>query len=144
MPRSQKQKNTQAALLMALVIVCIAVASWFYLKQMGFGRSKGGYKNVTYTDALIECQEYTKERFGESLQRLTFDAHSSRWERAGDVYKLFFTADIARRSGDTAEFFIACDISGSSGKLRDYDSLENKPQKPEAQRMNDGGLFGWP
>ena len=148
MPQSQKQKNTRAALLMAVIIVCVAVASWFYLQQMGMGRSKGVYKNVTFTDALLECQSYTRERYGDSLKRLTFDAHSSRWEQAAGVYKLFFAADMAGRSAapgdETSEFFIACDISGRSGKLRDYDALQNKAQKPEAQRMNDGGLFGWP
>lgn len=148
MPNKQKQKNARAALVMAGVIVCVAVASWVYLEQMGFGRVAGGYKNVTFTDALIECQDFTKERYGDNLKRLTFDAHSSRWEQDRGAYKLFFTADMVGRgsktSSDTSEFFISCDISGRSGKVRDFDSLENKAQKTEAQRMNDGGLFGWP
>lgn len=146
MPRSQKQKNTSAALIMAVLIVCVAVASWFFLQQ--FGRTEGGYKNVTFTDALLECQAFVKERYGPSLRRLTLDSHSSRWDDRRGEYQLFFTADIgaadAPAGAEIAEFFIACDISGSSGKLRDFDALENKELKPEAQRMNDGGIFGWP
>ena len=135
------------ALIMTAIIICAAVASWFFLSPNYTEQSDHKkYRNVTYTDALLSCQKYSYERYGQTLKYLTLDNHSSRWEQKVGQYKLFFDAEIAGKTpaSPTIKISIACDVSGSSGKIRDYDMQEDKSLKTKAERMKDGGLFGWP
>ncbi|BCD96061.1 hypothetical protein [Marinagarivorans cellulosilyticus] len=146
MVRAKKaNQNIRTALAMALVIISVAVASWFYMQHFSAGGRKV-YRNVTFTDALLECQAFTAERYGPRLKRLTMDSHSSRWEQRLGVYKVFFTATMQAGPdpADTREYWVACDVSGGAGKVRDFDMLEDKGGKSEVQRRNDGGMFGWP
>lgn len=141
-------KNISTAIVLAVLIICVAIASWLYMDYVkGMVREDKTYKNVTFTDALLTCQNYTRERYGASLKRLTMHNHSSRWDQSTRQYKIFFKADIQGKNlmQPAAEFWLACDVSGRSGKIRDYDAQEDKGLKSEAQRMNnDGGMFGWP
>ena len=144
------RNNSHTAIVMAVAIICVAVASWFYIQQMDISLSGKGYKNTTFTDALLLCQKTAKERFGSNLKRITLDSHSSRYDHSIGRYKIFFTATISRtlrKKGAKPEqvpFFLVCSVSGRSGKLRDFDALEDKSDKPEAQRKDKGSLFGWP
>jgi hypothetical protein len=148
MPKSQSAlKNVSTAMVLAGFILCVAIASWFYVNKIkGMVREDKAYKNVTFTDALLTCQNYSRERYGAKLKQLTMHKHSSRWDQSAGQYKIFFRADILGKNPalPAAEFWLACDVSGSSGQVRDYDAQENKGLKSEAQRMNDSGMFGWP
>lgn len=146
MARGQKaNQNIRTALVMALFIICVAVASWFYMQHFTMGSK--GYRNVTFTDALLECESFTRQRYGPRLKRLTIDDHSSRWEQRSGEYKVFFTATMqaGEEATDTREYWVSCDVSGSAGRVSDYDMLEDKGAKSEVQRrQGGGGMFGWP
>ena len=138
---------------MGLLIVVIAIASWLYMSRIDVIMGKidsEGYRNVTFTDAMLTCQRYIRERYKDRVRQVTLDSHSSRWEQSAGQYKLFFRAVIAGRkktnsqSNSTADFWINCDVSGRKGSIRDFDVIEDKSQKSEVQRRDDGGLFGWP
>jgi hypothetical protein len=135
------------ALIMTAIIICTAVASWFFFSSNYEAKNdRKKYRNVTYADALLTCQNFSYERYGQGLKHLTLDTHSSRWEQRVEQYQLFFNAEIAGKTitAPTMKISIACDVSGRSGKIRDYDMQEDKSLKTKAERMKDGGLFGWP
>ncbi|HEY7773520.1 MAG TPA: hypothetical protein VIC26_10065 [Marinagarivorans sp.] len=143
--RDRSKRNVRTAIAMLVVILCIAVASWLYMSYFSAGAGRETYQNVTFTDALLECRNYTHERYGDSLQYLVMDDHSSRWEQRSGVYKVFFKATLrSEGSAEPRTFWVACDVSGQRGTIRDYDVSEEKATKNGAQRRNDGGIFGWP
>lgn len=145
--------NSRTAIILAVLIVVLAIASWLYMSRidMILGKADGeGYRNVTFTDAMLTCQNFARERYGARIRQLTLDSHSSRWEQRTGQYKLFFRTTMTGRGSTskgvspTADFWINCDVNGRRGKVRDFDLIEDKTQKNEAQRKRDGGLFGWP
>ena len=143
--RDHSKRNVRTAIAMLVVTLCIAAGSWLYVSYFAASNRDKAYKNVTFTDALLECRQYTRERYGDSLQHLVMDDHSSRWEQSSGVYKIFFKATLSRKgSAEPREFWVACDVSGERGKIRDYDESEQRGTKSGVQRRNDGGIFGWP
>lgn len=145
--KSKNTKNVSTAIVLLVIMMIVAVASWFYIDQMSLSAQQDkSYRNVTFTDALLKCRAFSEARYGAKLKSLTFDSHSSRWEQKSGQYKVFFKAVMSsgKPRAVASEFWVMCDISGRNGSVRDYDLLEDKNLKTEAQRADSGGLFGWP
>jgi hypothetical protein len=137
-------QHARTAFAMAVVIIGVAIASLLYFQRMNLKVSEV-YRNVTFTDALLACREYTDGRYGANLKQLVLDDHSSRWEQKDGVYKLFFKATLVSVSHSSSqECWVSCAVSGDTGEIRDYDLIEDKSLKTEAQRRDDGNIFGWP
>ncbi|WP_053981758.1 hypothetical protein [Marinagarivorans algicola] len=143
----RRMRNVSTAVALLVVMIVVAVASWFYMRQMSSSAQQDkAYRNVTLTDALLKCREFSEQRYGTKLKSLTFDSHSSRWDQQSGQYKVFFTAVMSsgKRGAISSDYWVSCDVSGRNGSVRDYDMLEDQSLKTEAQRADSGGMFGWP
>ena len=145
-------KTTGIAILLLFVIVCGFVATLLFRDNLdlagffgGVGGGSGGYKNVTLTDAAIECQTFAEEKFGERLRFITLDRHSSRYDERSNRFKMYYRLDLYGRnktSGQTTEYFLNCFVHASRGSVTHFESVENKRQDPEAHRKPGSGFFG--
>lgn len=148
--KSQVQKKQERmVLLVAVGIIGLSVATTLYFSDFllsKFGADgDGGYRNVTFTDALVKCQKKTRETYDGELSNITFDDHSSRFDQSANQYKIFFKADMIEHDDDSdGGFYINCFVSARTGRIGDFEGMEQKANRAEPLRRNDGGLFGWP
>ncbi|GAB1255848.1 hypothetical protein NBRC116494_03500 [Aurantivibrio plasticivorans] len=150
--RSSNTKNTSVAVLLLFVIVCGFVATLVWRGDLdlisffgGGNAGSNGYKNVTLTDAAMECQNFAQEKFGKRLRFITLDRHSSRYDERSNRFKMYYRLDLYGRnssSGETTEFFLNCFVHASRGSITHFESVENKQEQPGARRQSDGGFFG--
>lgn len=132
----------------ALFIIAVSVFSTLWFSGILFrgAGSSGNYQNITFTDALITCEAESREQYGDKLLRIVNDDHSSRYDGKSNQYKIFFKATMASQKSESgiSEFFINCYVNADRGRIADYDVYENKEQRTEAIRKDEGGMFGWP
>jgi hypothetical protein len=104
------------------------------------------YQNVTFTDAVIQCQNAARAQFDVLLQTLTMDDLSSRQDHDSELYRIFFNAQVAKSPNDpdAVEFYISCLVNARHGNIAEYNALEKKERASEPIRKNKGGIFGWP
>lgn len=147
--KSALQKRQERYVIMAAVgVVVLSVATTLLfsdvLLQTLSGEGGQGYRNTTFTDAVIACRGQSQSTYANQLQHLTLDDHSSRMDNAANQYKIFFKANIAKRNAQGGEFYINCYVNAESGRIAYFEGMEQKSAPTEAIRRNDGGLFGWP
>ena len=114
---------------------------------LGGGASDDDYRNVTLTDAQLECEKEAREEFGERLWIITLDSHSSRYEGNINRYKMFFNLDVYPERGKNTNiavpYLLNCTVHGSRGFVTHFESLEYKDFKPQPQRKPEGNIFGF-
>ena len=137
-----------------LVIICsgiflvLASITATYLLKTGSlsGDADGnGYKNITFTDAVISCEKRVKDQFNDRLITFEVDNHSSRYENKLFIYKIFLKAKIVTKNnkhGNT--HFINCFIASSDGQISKFDVFEETEQETEAVTEKETNAFGWP
>lgn len=148
-----KKKQERLVVIAAFGIVAVSIITTLYITGVSSslgGRESSGYNNVTFTDAVITCEEQTRQAYKGELQSLVLDDHSSRFEQRSNTYKIFFNASMggksSRNRGEAGPsvFFINCYVNGSQGRISSYEAYEDKEMTTKAIRKDDGGLFGWP
>lgn len=149
-PKNKRQKKQEVLVIVgALGVIVASVVTTLFLSGFlmdQFSSEDGGYKNVTFTDALLTCDQYTRQSFSGKLTRLNVDDHSSRFDPSSNQYKIFYMAEAKSSDSETGmgEFYVNCFVNAERGKVAYYESLEKKDAKTEAIRKQRGGLFGWP
>lgn len=129
----------------AIAVILTAVfTTWYFsdaLLETLNGDSQEGYKNVTFADAVVQCQQKAQAEFPKGLTQVTLDDHSSRFDSLGKRYRLFFTVAIG--GGSEAELYLRCTVS-TRGRILNF-TVDSKQLAPtEAGRKDKGGVFGWP
>lgn len=148
-PKNERKPAPERILLwVAVGIALISVLATLWLSGV-FGpepRKTPGYRNITFTDALVACEDKARATHGDSLQQLVVDDHSSRFDTRTDRYKIFFTATMASFNEESAvaEFYINCFVSTYRGRITSFEIYENKEDSTDAIRQDEGGIFGWP
>lgn len=145
---TQQKRQERLVVIGAVGVVALSVVTTLLFSDVLLnklaGNGDGGYKNTTFTDAVISCRAHSQKAYGRQLEQLTLDDHSSRMDDAANQFKIFFKAMMVKRSDDSGEFYINCYVSAESGRITYYEGMEQKSSPTEAIRRNDGGLFGWP
>jgi hypothetical protein len=151
MAKSKKNitgKQKTLVIILALAIVAASAATTLYFSDLLFGGSGGdagpGFKHVTFTDAYLECKNYTRERYASRMQRLIDDDHSSRYDHATNQFKIFFQLEMTKPSGARAAlpYWVNCFVNASNGKISNFEVGEAK--NDPAPRPGGSGAFGWP
>lgn len=129
----------------AIAVILTAVFStWYFsgaLLEALDGDSQESYKNVTFADAVLQCQQKAQAEFPKGLTQVTLDDHSSRFDSTGKRYRLFFTVAIGGNS--EAGLYLRCTVN-TRGRILNF-SVDSKQSEPtEAGRKDKGGVFGWP
>lgn len=142
------QRKRQERLILALGagIIAASVVTTVWISGVLGGRgSTSGYQNVTFTDAVLNCESQVRQTYRSQLQNLTLDDHSSRFDQPSYQYKIFFKAQMSSKAGTTAsDFYLNCYVSADRGNIATLDAYEQKEAQTEAIRKDQGGLFGWP
>lgn len=124
----------------ALGIVVLSVACTLYYTGVLSHDVGGepGYKNITYTDAVVSCENHAHQVFGAGLAQLTVDDHSSRMEHQANRYFIFFRAVVDKG------VYINCFVDPSDGGVTKFEVRPQDVPDPNAQMKDSGSLFGWP
>lgn len=147
--KQQKQRKQEKLVIGgALFIIALSIITTLWVSGVLFSSGDKGpaYKNVTFTDALITCENETRASYGSKLMRLVPDDHSSRYDSSSNQFKIFFKAAMTSSKSESGigEFYINCYVNAERGRIADYDVYEQKDSPTEAIRKDEGGLFGWP
>ena len=130
------------------IVVTLGVRGSIDLSVFGIGEGNdGGYRNITLTDAQLECEKEARKEFGERLRFITVDSHSSRYDQKLNRYKMFFGLDVYPKRGKNRDiavhYFLNCFVHGSRGSVTHFESLEDKEVASEPQRKPEGNIFGF-
>lgn len=146
--KTHAQKNTQN---IVVILVAVAVIVISGILTVGFsnlsltgGSDSDMYKNVTFTDAVLTCEQKVKKEFGSSLSQSVVDNHSSRYENNVGLYKIFIQAYEKNKKGVT-EHYVTCYVAARNGKVDTFEVFENK-EAPQGKAIKKNGdkLFDWP
>jgi len=130
------------------ILVTLGVKGYVDLSVVGIGSGNSGasYRNITLTDAQLECEKEARKDFGERLRLITVDSHSSRYDEKLNRYKMFFHLDVyPKRDKDsiTVPYFLNCYVHGSRGSVTHFESLEDKEVTTQPLRKPEGNMFGF-
>ncbi|WP_075184899.1 hypothetical protein [Teredinibacter haidensis] len=145
---SRKQNVLVFVAALAIIILSV-VATLFVSERMangGFGSSgKDGYQNITFTDAVVTCRDYTDSSFGGRQRTLEVDDHSSRFDQREFLYKIFLKVETPTQKGTgLALHYVNCFVSSSSGRISKFEAYEDKEESVSPVTENDTNMFGWP
>ncbi len=137
----------------AIMVVIISVAATFMFWSyryggFGFGIGEGGevVRNVTFSDAVITCQDEARAKLGTDLISISVDDHSSRYEYKSNLYKLFYNALVQNGRSETGRINLAvyCFVRADHGRVTHFEQVEQKENGEASPRKSGNGLFGWP
>lgn len=139
-----------AVVLIAIVVVVSSVMITIFFSDSGVNPWRGGedtgYQNVTFTDALLNCESETKDLYGSQIKHLVYDSHSSRYDERQFLYKLFFTLDLKKGGEDSREtslIYINCYIKAQNGRLAKYEVFEQVEEVTTPTTKSEPSIFGW-
>ncbi len=126
----------------AIAVILTAVfTTWYFSDALLETLNGEGYKNVTFADAVVQCQQKAQAEFPKGLTQATLDDHSSRFDSLGKRYRLFFTVAIG--GGSEAKLYLRCTVN-TRGRILNFTVDSKQPAPTEAGRKDNGGVFGWP
>lgn len=131
----------------ALTVIALAVASTMVFSGVllfSSARDQAGYRHVTLTDAVLQCQSATREEFKNSVTNVELDDLSTRFDAANNRYKVFFKAQRPAAGANETGYYIACHVSAADGRITNFEGSASHSSPTEALRRQEGGLFGWP
>lgn len=144
---SSESKKQQLVVIGAAVMVVLASVITTVVVTGGFSGGGGdtGYKNTTFTDAVLTCKKHLRNTYAKELESLVVDDHSSRYDDSLVVYKIFFDMDLkAQGKGQRSVNYVNCFVRASNGKIDKLDVLEQVETRDPAIPGNDTNAFGWP
>lgn len=105
----------------------------------------GGYQNITFTDAVMACNEATEDRYGARIRNIEVDNHSSRYDGDAYLYKVFLKMDMYdKKAVNTQLHYINCFVRATNGSIRRYDVFEDAGKKDKGIDTYGTNLFGMP
>lgn len=106
--------------------------------------SAGGFKNITFTDATITCDEELASSFSRDESQRVLDNHSSRFENELSVYKIFYDVYVKDKK-QNKEFYVTCIVRARDGKIIKFELLENQEESGTEPIKKGGDKFiEWP
>ncbi len=130
----------------AIILVGATITTTVVIKKSLSGDADGnGYKNVTFTDAVLTCESEVKSRFADDIKTLAVDNHSSRYDSKFYIYKIFLNANVATKKHKHGNLhYINCFVKSSNGRISKFDVFEDFEQQTEALTDKETNSFGWP
>lgn len=142
-----KQQKFWLLAIAALTILSSVLATlWAQGFFLDHGQKGEDYQNITFTDAVLKCENATRVRYKNLLQNLTMDDLSSRLDNGANLYRIFFIAQITQSPRDSAavDMYVSCLINAQNGLIAEYEVLQKREPTSEPIRKDKGGIFGWP
>ena len=143
-----RKQQSRLVIIGAVLVICASATTAYVVDRMKnldgeFGSE--GYRNVTFTDANIRCEHEVKAAFGERLLRYHVDTHSSRYDDAERLYKIFMVAYVGAPKMQGVEMYVTCLISAANGRIDTFEYIENM-DTPSGGAIRKGGekFIQWP
>ena len=141
-------------MVVVIVAISILVALVFFtlvasgvISFSGDKRSKAGYNNTTFTDAVVTCDEEVRSTYGKRIQTLVVDNHSSRFEQASNQFKIFLQMTLYEgKQGEIKSMFVNCFVGATRGSIRNIVYLDGETAPASNSKSSDDGtnFFGIP
>lgn len=152
-PRRSTTAQTVGVLVVALSVIALSVVATLGfsgnldLSSFGIGGSgENTYRNITFTDAQLACEEEARKDFGNRLKLITLDTASSRFDASSNRYRMYFKLSMLPRLGANRDipvnFFLNCFVHGGRGKVTHFESVEDKEDSVRPIRENTRGPWG--
>ncbi len=150
MPKAKTNKR-QNTYVIAISVIGVIASIFFTLYATGVlfggddsGGENSGYQNVTFTDAVITCKKATREDYGDKIQSLITDNHSSRYDGKRSLYKIFLQMDLYNKKRTKATLhYINCFVRAGNGSIRKYEVFEDVERR-KTKVNDDTNMFGMP
>lgn len=125
-----------------LVFGSIGITAFTMLNLRG-GESKAAYRNVTMTDAYMDCEKAMKKAFGRSLKSYGMDSLSTRYDQARQKYLIFFDAQITQPdTGLPENNFVTCEVT-NAGEIDRFSLMVEGGTGGDIDRTEKGNPFGY-
>lgn len=150
MAQAKKKQADSTFQLMALLLILLAlialstVGTLVAVGVIDFSEEAQPVGSITEAEGI--CNSRVKGDYGDSLNAMTVDDFSSRYDQQSGTYKMFYQLDVYRGSGKKSGvdvFYVNCFVSASDGDIDRIDYLEQKDFKPKAIRRTHGNAFGF-
>lgn len=150
---TRKTLGMTLLVLVALLIMCLTIATTAYLRGFDFGvfsRDEGGsgYRPpISLGEAQMACDAHARATLGAGLRVLRPDTLSSRWEPGAQKYLIFYKAEVAgdpAARGAATELYITCSTRADRAEVLDFESARDQSYTPGAShKMDDSNPFGF-
>lgn len=147
MSKSSKANIIIVVAAVLIVVLSVCVTLFFSGAISGFNpmSDNRGYRNITFTDAVLGCEKETKKEFRKRLNTMTIDDHSSRYEAKDFAYRIYLVVEAKGKESPQTSYYVNCFVSAGNGRIIAFEVLEqNESPKTEAIRKNDNNPFGFP
>ncbi len=145
--KSRTQNIVVIATALSIVLLSILVTLYMSgnLINTSSSASSQGYQNITFTDAVITCQNSTRQTFGNRIRTMEVDDHSSRYDPKEFLYKIFIKVETpTRKSEGLTLHYVNCFVKSSNGRVNKFESWEDKEEEVSPVTEKDTNMFGWP
>lgn len=142
-----RKQQALVVIFTAAFLVLATITGTYLIKtgSLGGDVDDNGYKNVTYTDAVLTCESTVRERFNDRIITLVTDSHSSRFDDRFFLYKIFLKANMTSPKNEHGNMhFINCFVKSSDGRISKFEVLEESEAETEALTNQPSNAFGWP
>lgn len=130
-----------------IFLVAASITATYFLKtgRLGGYAEESGYKNVTFTDAVLTCEQEFKERYEKRIINYAMDNHSSRYENKLFTYKIFYKANLVTKQKKHGNLhYINCFVNAEDGRVSKFEIFEETETETEAVTDTETNAFGWP
>ena len=144
---SNNKKQNTIVILFAVGVVVGSIFLTLAATGVLFGNGGGdgsGYQNITFTDAVMTCRGATEANYGNQIQNLVTDNHSSRFDDRQFLYKIFLKMDLYDQTGSrTSLHYVNCFVRSSNGQVRKFEVYE-EVEENKSRVSDDTNMFGMP
>ncbi|MFT5083135.1 MAG: hypothetical protein ACI9Y1_001175 [Lentisphaeria bacterium] len=149
MSDTSRKQNLWVLVGSVVVILCSVFLTLTYTGVLFGGSGSGsggenvGFRNITFTDAVVTCRENLEDNYAGRIRSLVTDSHSSSYDDRQFLYKIFLQMDLfAGGSGEPEAYFVNCFIRSSNGSVKKFEVVEWEGNE---NKVDDGtNMFGVP
>ncbi len=132
MAKTTNKTNIVVAL-SAVGVVVLSIFSTVFLVNIVFNdesENEQGYRNTTFTDAVLACESRIKNTYSSRIRTLATDNHSSHFSNSSQVFKIFLKLDLhdKKRTSSVAHY-VNCFVRAKNGRIAKFDVLADEEGK---------------
>lgn len=147
--KTSKKQNLFVLIGAAAILVALVIFTMIASGVINFSgeSARAGYKNTTFTDAVVTCDKEVRTTYGKRIQTLMVDNHSSRYEQDSNLYKIFLQMTLyEKKQGEIKNMYVNCFVGAGRGSIKNIVYLDGESSSSSNSESSDDGtnFFGIP
>lgn len=138
-----KKLNIIVVVIATVVILASAITTVIVSGKFGAGADKKAYQNVTFTDAVLTCDERLKRTYTDAVHTVYLDNHSSRYDNASLHFKLFYNLHL-KAGSKTSKNYVNCFVRAATGSIVEFEVFEQMNGIKSNRPTRTTNAFGMP